>query len=67
MKWELKMAEIKLSGLYKVTMTEYEVGYGQRAMGVKFFDNEEEAKRFCAEYSSGGYECFYRAGYVKVI
>ena len=37
------MAEVRFNGpLYKVTMTEYERGYGQREMGEKFFDNEEE-------------------------
>jgi len=60
------MAEVKLTGLWKVTMREYERGYGQRDMGTKFFDNEEEAKRFCEEYFSGDSECFYRAEYTKV-
>ena len=37
------MAEVRLNTpLYKVTMTEYERGYGQRDMGEKFFDNEED-------------------------
>ena len=40
------MSEVKLNGLYKVTMTEYERGFGQRDMGTKFFDNEAEAKAF---------------------
>ena len=61
------MSEVKLNGsLFKVTMTEYERGYGQREMGVKFFDNETEAKKFCEEYFSGDSECFYRADYRKV-
>ena len=62
------MAEVKLNGLYKVTMTEYERGYGQREMGVKFFDNEAEAKAFVIEYNSnlGDPDCFYRAEYRKV-
>ena len=61
------MSEVKLNGsLFKVTMTEYERGYGQRPMGVKFFDNETEAKKFCEEYFSGDSECFYRADYRKV-
>ena len=61
------MSEVKLNGpLYKVTMTEYERGYGQRDMGTKFFDNEEEAKKFCEEYFSGDPDCFYRADYRKV-
>ena len=61
------MAEVKFPGpLYKVTMTEYERGYGQRDMGEKFFDNEEEAKTFCEKYFSGGPDCYYRAEYRKV-
>ena len=51
------MSEVKLNGsLFKVTMTEYERGYGQRPMGEKFFDNEEEAKKFCEEYFGGDSE-----------
>lgn len=61
------MAEVKFPGpLYKVTMTEYERGYGQRDMGEKFFDNEEEAKAFCEKYFSGDPDCYYRAEYRKV-
>lgn len=60
--------EVKVTGtLYKVTMTEYERGYGQRDMGVKFFTTEEEAKQFCKDYASGDPECFYRADYRKVV
>lgn len=61
------MAEVKLNGpLYKVTMTEYEAGWGQRPMGEKFFDNEQEAQQFCKDYNGGTYECYYRAEYRKV-
>ena len=61
------MAQVHNPGpLYKVTCTEYERGYGQRPMGEKFFDNEEEAKQFCEKYFSGDSECFYRADYRKV-
>ena len=61
------MAEVKFPGpLYKVTMTEYERGYGQRNMGEKFFDNKEEAKAFCEKYFSGDPDCYYRAEYRKV-
>jgi hypothetical protein len=61
------MAEVKFNGpLYKVTMTEYERGYGQRPMGEKFFDNEEDAKQFCKQYFSGNSECYFRAEYHKV-
>ena len=62
------MAEVKVTQLYRVQMTEYERGYGQRDMGTKFFDNELEAKRFCDEYNAdpGDPDCFYRASYSKV-
>jgi len=61
------MAEVKFQGpLFKVTMTEYERGYGQRPMGEKYFDNEEEAKAFCEQYFSGNSECFFRADYQKI-
>jgi hypothetical protein len=61
------MPEVKFnSPLYKVTMTEYERGYGQRPMGEKFFDNEEDAKQFCKQYFSGNSECYFRAEYQKV-
>ena len=61
------MAEVRLNTpLFKVTMTEYERGYGQRDMGEKFFDNEEEARKFCEEYFSGDRDCYYRAEYRRV-
>jgi hypothetical protein len=59
------MAEVKLSGLYKVTMTEYDDG-AQRDMGTKFFDNEREAIQFCREYADGTSNCYYRARYERV-
>jgi hypothetical protein len=61
------MAEVKHPGpLFKVTMTEYERGYGQRPMGEKYFDNEEDAKQFCRQYFSGNSECYFRAEYHRV-
>lgn len=63
------MAEVKLNGsLYRVTMTEYERGYGQRHMGTKFFDTEADAKAFVIEYNRdpGDPDCFFRAEYQKV-
>jgi hypothetical protein len=52
--------------LYKVTMTEYERGFGQRHMGERFFEHEYEAKEFCRNYASGDEDCFFRASYTKV-
>ena len=61
------MSEVRFNGpLYKVTMTEYERGYGQRPMGEKYFDNEEEARAFCKQYFSGDSECYFRADYQKI-
>jgi hypothetical protein len=62
------MSEVKLNSLWKVQMTEYERGWGQRDMGTKFFDNEAEAKAFCEEYNKdpGDPDCYFRASYSKV-
>lgn len=57
--------EIKLENCWKVEMTEYDNGV-QRPMGVKYFDNEQEAKNFCRNYASGSQDCYYRATYSKV-
>jgi hypothetical protein len=61
------MSEVKLNGLWKVTMREYERGFGSRDMGTKFFDNEKEAKQFCKEWSDfEDPDCYFRADYEKV-
>jgi hypothetical protein len=62
---EQKMAEVRLSRLYKVTMTEYDNG-AQHDMGTKFFDNEREAQQFCEEYAGGTSDCYFRARYEQV-
>lgn len=57
--------EVRNPNLYKVVMREYERGYGQRLMGTKYFDNEEEALKFCEEWSDySDPECYFRAEYV---
>lgn len=40
------MAEVKIpkAGLWKVTATEYERGWGQRPWSTSYWDNEQEAK-----------------------
>jgi hypothetical protein len=62
------MSEVKLNGLWKVQMTEYERGWGQRDMGTKFFDNEAEAQAFCEAYNKdpGDPDCYFRASYSRV-
>ena len=57
---------VEVRSLYRVQCTEYERGWGQRDMGVVFFDTEEEAKKYCLEYASGDSECYYRASYEKI-
>lgn len=64
------MPEVKFTGpLYKVTMTEYERGWGQRPMGERYFDTEQDAIAFCKEYNRepGAPDCFFRASYQKVV
>ncbi len=60
------MAQVTPGPLYKVTMTEYERGYGQRPMGETYFTTEQEAKEFCEKWASGNSECYFRASYEKV-
>ena len=63
------MAEVKLSGLYKVTITEYERGWGQRVdpNDTKFFTTEEEAKKYAERWEEGGTpDYFWRARIERV-
>lgn len=62
------MSEVKLNGLYKVTVTEYDCGV-QRVddRDTKFFTTEEEAKACKASWEKGGSaECYWRAHVEKV-
>jgi ABC-type branched-subunit amino acid transport system substrate-binding protein len=45
------MAEISLQSAYKVTIIESERGWGSKIDEVKYFDNEQEARNFVAEYN----------------
>jgi len=63
------MAEVKLSGLYKVTVTEYERGWGQRVdpNDTKFFTTYEEAEKYKAHWEKDGNpEYYFRAEIQKV-
>ncbi len=63
------MAEVKLSGVYKVTVTEYERGWGQRVdpNDTKYFTTLEEAKAYKARWEEGGTpDYFWRAEITKV-
>ena len=58
------MAEVKMNGLYRVMITEYERGWGQRTdpEDTKYFDNLEEAKAYAAKWEEGGSpDYFWRA------
>jgi hypothetical protein len=55
--------------LYKVTVVEYEAGWGQRIdpNDTKFFTTYEEAVAYKMQWEEGGsYECFWRASIEQV-
>lgn len=63
------MAEVKLNGLYRVTVTEYERGWGQRTdpEDTKFFTTLEEAEKYKAHWEEGGSpDYFWRADIQKI-
>ena len=55
------MAEVRLSGLYKVTITEYERGWGQRGdpNDTKFFTTCEEAEKYALHWEKDGNPDYY--------
>lgn len=54
------MAEVKLSGLYKVTVVEYEYGVQRTDPDdTKFFTTLEEAKAYKAHWEKGGGPGYY--------
>lgn len=61
--------EVKLNGLYRVSINEYERGWGQRndPSDTKFFTTLKEAKVYAAHWEEGGTsEYFWRATIEKV-
>lgn len=61
--------EVNVGTLYKVVITEYEAGWGQRVdpSDTKFFTTLEEAKGYKAHWEEGGtYETFWRAEITKI-
>ncbi len=62
------MAEVKLNGLWKVTVTEYELGWGQSDCpnDTKYFDTEAEAKAYAKTQNTGSYDLYWRAEVRKV-
>lgn len=37
---------------YKVVLTEYERGYGQKHWDTVYFDNEDEARQYALDYNT---------------
>jgi len=67
----MKMAKIELPKLYRVTVTEYERGYGQRRLSEDYYDSEEDAKKACHEVnrhntSTDAPDCYIKASYTKL-
>ena len=61
--------EVKLGSLFKVTITEYERGWGQRVddNDTKYFTTLEEAKEYAKRWEEGGTPDYYwRADIRKV-
>ena len=62
------MAEVKLGGLFRVTVTEYDSGV-QRVdpNDTKFFTTYEEAVRYQNHWEEGGSrDCYWRADITKI-
>ena len=61
--------EVKLGSLFKVTITEYERGWGQRVddNDTKYFTTLEEAQKYAKHWEEGGCpDYFFRAEITKV-
>ena len=61
--------EVNVGTLYKVVITEYEAGWGQRVdpSDTKFFTTLEEAKAYKDRSEKGGsYEIFWRGEITKI-
>ena len=61
--------EVKLNGVFKVTITEYERGWGQRVddNDTKYFTTLEEAKAYAKRWEDGSTpDYFWRADIRKV-
>ena len=61
------MAEVKLNGLYKVTVTEYDCGVQREDPNdTKYFTTLEEAQAYKQRQDCGSPECYWRATITKV-
>ena len=63
------MSEVKLGGVFKVTVTEYARGWGQHVdpNDTKYFTTLEEAEKYKAHWEEGGSpDYFWRAEITKM-
>lgn len=63
------MAEVKMGSLYRVDVTEYERGWGQRTdpEDTKYFTTLEEAQKYADHWNEGGTpDYFWRARIEKI-
>jgi len=63
------MSEVKLGSLFRVTVTEYERGWGQRVdpNDTKYFTTREEAEQYAKRWEEGGTpDYFWRAEITKM-
>jgi len=61
--------EVKVGTLYKVVITEYEAGWGQRVdpSDTKFFSTLSEAKAYRDRWEEGGsHETYWRGDITKI-
>ena len=61
--------EVKLGTLYRVTVTEYERGWGQRVdpNDTKIFTTREEAERYAARWEEGGTPDYFWRAHIEQI
>jgi len=45
------MAQVTIQTVYKVQLTEYERGWGQKPWETLYFDNEAEARKYADDYN----------------
>jgi hypothetical protein len=63
------MAEVTFTDLYRVTVVEYEAGWGQRIdpNDTKLFTTREEAEAYKRRWEEGGSPgCYWRADIEKI-
>ena len=62
------MSKTEVGEMYKVTVTEYEAGWGQRPCPelTKFFSTKQEADSYASSHNTGSYEYYFRADVTKV-